>query len=64
MRASNLAIEHLQFKLARRHAPTDLEWQRRAATLGGILTSVVTVSVGFVAILMLLRELRSTSCRS
>ena len=57
VRASNLAIEHLQFKLARRHAAADLEWQRRAATLGGILTSVVTVSVAFVAILMLLREL-------
>ena len=57
VRAANLAIEHLRFKLARRHAPADLEWQRRAATLGGILTSVVTVSVAFVAILMLLREL-------
>jgi small-conductance mechanosensitive channel len=57
VRAANLAIEHLQFKLARRHAAGDLEWQRRAATLGGILTSLVTVSAGFVAILMLLREL-------
>jgi moderate conductance mechanosensitive channel len=57
VRALNLAIEHLQFKLARRHGAGDLEWQRRAATLGGILTSVVTVSVGFLAILMLLREL-------
>src|SRR5437773_537895 len=57
VRAANLAIEHLRFKLARRHAPADLEWQRRAATLGGILSSVVTVSVVFVAILMLLREL-------
>jgi small-conductance mechanosensitive channel len=54
---ANLAIEHLQFKLARRHGDADLEWQRRAATIGGIMTSVVTVSVGFVAILMLLREL-------
>src|SRR5439155_11258293 len=35
----------------------DFEWQRRAATLSGILTSLVTASVGFVAILMLLREL-------
>ena len=42
VRAANLAIEHLQFKLARRHATTDLEWQRRAATLSGILTSLVT----------------------
>ena len=56
-RASNLAIEHLQFKLARRHATNDLEWQRRAATLAGILTSLVTAVVGFVVILMLLREL-------
>src|SRR5206468_3104378 len=57
VRAANLAIEHLQFKLARRHTATDLEWQRRAATLGGILTSLVTATVGFVVILMLLREL-------
>jgi len=58
VRASNLAIEHLRFKLLRRrHGVTDLEWERRAATLGGILTSVVTVSVAFIAILMLLREL-------
>ena len=57
VRASNLAIEHLHFKLGRRHGAGDLEWQRRAATLGGILTSVVTVTVAFIAILMLLREL-------
>src|SRR4029077_3853927 len=35
----------------------DLEWQRRATTLGGILTSLVTATVGFLVILMLLREL-------
>lgn len=57
VRAANLAIEHLQFKFARRHDQSDLEWQRRAATLGRILTSMVTVAAGFVAILMLLREL-------
>src|SRR5581483_10436461 len=57
VRAATLAIEHLQFKLGRAHADTDLEWRRRAATLSGILTNVVTVSVGFVAVLMLLREL-------
>jgi small conductance mechanosensitive channel len=57
IRAANVAIEHLQFKLARHHAATDLEWQRRATTLGGILTSLVTVTVGFVVVLMLLREL-------
>jgi moderate conductance mechanosensitive channel len=57
IRAANLAIEHLQFKLSRRHASTDLEWQRRAATLGGILTSFVTATVVLVALLMALREL-------
>jgi moderate conductance mechanosensitive channel len=57
VRAANLAIEHLQFKLGRRHTTTDLEWQRRAATLGGILTNLVTVTVTFVAILMVMREL-------
>jgi moderate conductance mechanosensitive channel len=56
-RGSNLAIEHLQFKLARRHATNDFEWQRRAATLAGILNSLVTAVVAFVVILMLLREL-------
>src|SRR4029078_1217536 len=35
----------------------DLEWQRRAATLAGILTSLVTAVVGFVVVLMMLREL-------
>src|SRR5207245_2604404 len=43
--------------LGRRHAQADLEWQRRAATLGGILTSLVTASVSFVAVLMVLREM-------
>jgi small conductance mechanosensitive channel len=57
IRTANLAIEHLQFKLSRRHATSDLEWQRRATTLGGILTSLVTATVGFVAVLMVLREL-------
>jgi moderate conductance mechanosensitive channel len=55
--AANMLIDHLQFKLGRRQALSDLEWQRRAATLGGILTSLVTASVVFVAGLMLLREL-------
>lgn len=57
VRVASLAIEHLQLRLLRRHARTDLEWQRRATTLSGILSSIVTASVGFVAILMLLREL-------
>src|SRR5262249_2720736 len=56
-RGATPGIETLQLKLARRHATTDFEWQRRAAPLGGILTSLVTATVGFVVILMLLREL-------
>jgi small conductance mechanosensitive channel len=56
VRAANLAIAQLQVRLGERHQADDLEWRRRASTLGGILTSLVTVSVGFVAILMLLRE--------
>ena len=57
VRAANLTITHFQFKLGRRQAQTDLEWQRRATTLAGILTSLVTASVVFVVVLMLLREL-------
>ena len=57
VRAAHLAIDQFQFKLARRHTAGDLEWRRRAATLSGILTSTVTATVGFVAALMLLREL-------
>ena len=56
-RAASLAINQLQLGLTRRHAATDFEWQRRATTLSGILTSLVTVSIGFVAVLMVLREL-------
>lgn len=57
IRAANLAIARLRRRLGGRAAQADLEWQRRAATLGGILTNLVTATVGFVAILMLLREL-------
>ena len=57
VRAANLGIEHLQFKVARRHADSDLEWQRRAQTLSGVLTRLVTVTIAFVAILMALREM-------
>ena len=57
IRGAHLAIEHLQFKIGRRQSHGDLEWQRRATTITGILTSLVTISVGFVAMLMLLREL-------
>jgi small conductance mechanosensitive channel len=57
IRAANLAIEHLQHRLGQRRAQSDLEWQRRASTLGGILTSLVTVGVWFIAVMMVLREL-------
>lgn len=57
VRAAHLAIAQMQYRLDRHHARTDLEWQRRAATLAGILTNSVSVVVAFVAILMLLREL-------
>jgi small conductance mechanosensitive channel len=57
IRGAHLTIEHLQFKIGRRQSHGDLEWQRRATTITGILTSLVTLSVGFVAMLMLLREL-------
>jgi small conductance mechanosensitive channel len=57
IRVLHLLIEQLQFKIGRRHTKTDLEWQRRAATISGLLESLVTVAIGFVAVLMLLREL-------
>jgi small conductance mechanosensitive channel len=57
IRGANLFIENLQQRLSHRQTPADLEWQRRASTLGGILTSLVTVTVWFVAMLMVLREL-------
>ena len=58
IRALHLAIEQLRLKIGRSHATTDLEWQRRAATITGLLESLVSVSIGFVAVLMLLRELQ------
>jgi small-conductance mechanosensitive channel len=58
IRVLHLAIKHLQFKVGRRHAKTDLEWQRRATTITGLLESLVTVAIGFIAVLMLLRELQ------
>ena len=57
IRLASLLIDQFQYRLSQRHGTADLEWQRRAATLSGILTSMVTATVGFVAILMLLREL-------
>jgi len=57
IRVANLAIEHLQFKLGSRHGKMDLEWQRRATTVGGLLMRLVTATVAFIALLMVLHEL-------
>lgn len=57
LRAGHLAIEHMQQRLATRHGKDDLEWQRRASTLRGILMNLATIVVWFIAILMVLREL-------
>ena len=57
VRAGHLALEHLQQSLGRRHRQGDLEWERRAATLTGILSRVVTITVSFIAVLMVLIEL-------
>jgi small conductance mechanosensitive channel len=57
MRASQLLIEHLQHRVGHAHAGSDLEWQRRASTVRGILTSLLSVTVWFFATLMVLREL-------
>lgn len=56
VRTARAAIGHLQTHLYG-HPESDLEWRRRASTLAGILIRLVTVSVWFVAALVLLREL-------
>jgi small conductance mechanosensitive channel len=56
VRAARVVIARLEHRLGS-HNERDLEWQRRASTLGGILIRLVTVTVWFVASLMLLREL-------
>jgi small conductance mechanosensitive channel len=57
VRVLHLSIDHLQFKIGRTHAKSDLEWQRRATTISGLLESMVTVAIGFTAVMMLLQEL-------
>jgi small conductance mechanosensitive channel len=58
VRAAHLVIEHLQFKVAGRdHRGVAGEYHRRAATLGGVASNLVTVVVGLIATMMLLREL-------
>lgn len=57
IRAAHLVIEHLEFKLAGRDRGVAHEYHRRAATLGGLASNLVTVVVGLIAAMMLLREL-------
>lgn len=57
VRAAGVVIARLEHRLGQAQGDRDLEWQRRASTLGGILTRLVTVTVWFLAGLMLLREL-------
>jgi len=57
IRALHVAIKQLQQRISSRHATTDLEWQRRAMTIGRLLESLVTTALGFVAMVMLLREI-------
>jgi small conductance mechanosensitive channel len=57
VRASRIVISRLEHRLGHGHSERDLEWQRRASTLGGILIRLVTVTVWSLAALMLLREL-------
>lgn len=56
IRAASLAIGTMH-RVGTGSVQRDLEWQRRAQTLTGILMRLVTSVVWFVAILMLLREL-------
>jgi moderate conductance mechanosensitive channel len=57
VRMSRLAIGAMEHRLGYGPHVRDLEWQRRASTLGGILVRLVSSAVWFVAILTLLREL-------
>jgi moderate conductance mechanosensitive channel len=58
LRAAHLTIEHLKYRAAGLGTdPRDLERQRRAATLGSILSSILTALVFFLAGLMVLREM-------
>jgi small conductance mechanosensitive channel len=57
VRASRIVISRLEHRLGHGQSERDLEWQRRASTLGGILIRLVTVTVWSLAALMLLREL-------
>lgn len=55
-RGARLVIGRLQQRFGY-GADRDYEWQRRASTLGGILSRLATLGIWFVATLTLLREL-------
>ena len=57
IRVLHAAIAQLQQRIGSRQVTSDLEWQRRTATIGGLLENAVSVVIGFVAVLMVLREL-------
>ena len=57
VRATRGVISRFEHRLGYGRSEQDLEWQRRASTLGGILKRIVSVTVWFVAVLMVLREL-------
>ena len=57
IRLLHAAIRQLQQRISGRHLTSDLEWQRRTATIGGLLGNAVTVAIAFVTVLMVLREL-------
>ncbi len=57
IRAATLAVNAILHRVRSGAVERDLEWQRRASTLAGILARTITSVVWFVAVLMLLREL-------
>jgi moderate conductance mechanosensitive channel len=57
VRAARVVIARLERRLRHGQSDRDLEWQRRASTISGILTRLVAVTVWFLAALMLLREM-------
>lgn len=56
-RAGHLAIDHLLYSTNRDGGLPSAEGHRRARTLGGLASNLVTAAIGTVAALMVLREL-------
>jgi small conductance mechanosensitive channel len=57
LRGVHLSIEYVTQRAGRQAGVGDAEWRRRAATLGSILSSLVSALVFFLGGLMVLREL-------